>query len=146
MLMTSINHLHAEGESTRSTFFQQKMSESTVVGCSYCRVQQRNRCTGTANKAVSLGHPHRGEYARGALWAGRRNDRGGWGMSVADVPYFRHSVGYWHSVPPPATTPFKSPKTTRSGEIGLVGYASGLEAIYRQKAAWNLLHICHNFC
>jgi len=31
ILLTQVNQLHAEGESTRSTFFHQKMSESTVV-------------------------------------------------------------------------------------------------------------------
>jgi hypothetical protein len=46
MVLTLVNQLHAEGESTRSEFFRQKMSESTlVVGYRFSNPRTRPFCT-----------------------------------------------------------------------------------------------------
>jgi hypothetical protein len=46
MLLTLVNQLHAEGESTRSEFFRQKMSESTlVVGYRFSNPRTHPFCT-----------------------------------------------------------------------------------------------------
>ncbi len=46
MLLTLVNQVHAEGDSTRSEFFRQKMSESTlVVGYSFSNPRTHPFCT-----------------------------------------------------------------------------------------------------